>query len=391
MNVRNRKNLELSIMLGSLGFSVMSFILPIYGKRIGGSAFAIGGLFSIFSIVTLILRPIIGVAIDRYGRKHFFVLSFIFYSISMVIFSNATSIGQLYISRLVQAIGSSFMWISAYSIATDISEDSRRGNALGNIDGASAKGSLYGAVIGFIVLSNYSFTKGTNILFKSYGVLALIAAYIAFKRISETRVNIANDEGKLKKKYSGDFYILMIIVLITTISTSMLSPLLMIYLQDKFTNDIGALATAFLPAALIYAYLPSRFGGISDKYGRIPLMVIGLVFSSVVSLLLGNIVSISMLISLWALEAVGSVMASPAQEALVSEMIGDNHKGSGYGVYMFVTSLGASIGPLLGGWLYDNFNHSMPFYINGIILFLNALLVLFAFKNRIKKPIYFNT
>lgn len=127
MQLRNRKNLELSIMLGSLGFSVMSFVLPIYGKRIGGSAFAIGGLFSIFSIVTLILRPIIGVAIDRYGRKYFFVLSFIFYSISMMIFSNATSIGHLYISRLVQAIGSSFMWISAYSIATDISEDSRRG------------------------------------------------------------------------------------------------------------------------------------------------------------------------------------------------------------------------------------------------------------------------
>lgn len=71
---RVKGNLTKSIMLGSFAFGIMSFILPIYSKRIGGDALAIGGLFSIFSIVTLILRPFIGKGLDRYGRKIFCIM-----------------------------------------------------------------------------------------------------------------------------------------------------------------------------------------------------------------------------------------------------------------------------------------------------------------------------
>lgn len=385
MQVKSRKSLERSIMLGAFGFSIMTFMLPVYGKMIGGSAFAIGGLFSMFSIVTLVLRPIIGMAIDKYGRKYFFVASFIFYSLSMLIFSNASSVGHLYISRFIQAIGSSLMWISAYSIATDISEDTKMGNALGSIDGASSKGSLYGSIIAFSLFSICTFDMGIKFLFKGYAVLALIAAYIAFKGISETRVKTINTDRKLKKKYSRNFYMLMIIVFATAFSASMLNPLLMVYLQDKFTNDIGVIAMAFIPAALIYAYLPAKFGSMSDKYGRIPLMVIGLICSGIVSICLGNVISINMLIFLWSIEAIGGVMSSPAEEALVAELSEDESRGSGYGIYMFVGSLGAIVGPLLGGWVYDNFSHSMPFYINGGILLLNAILALFIFRGYSKK------
>lgn len=71
VRVKTRNTLINCIMLGSFAFGIMPYILPIYSKRIGGSALSIGGLFSIFSIVTLILRPIIGKGIDLYGRKKF--------------------------------------------------------------------------------------------------------------------------------------------------------------------------------------------------------------------------------------------------------------------------------------------------------------------------------
>ncbi|HBM75273.1 MAG TPA: hypothetical protein DD429_06925, partial [Clostridiaceae bacterium] len=83
---------------------------------------AIGGLFSIFSVVTLILRPIIGRGVDIYGRRKFFISAFLLYAISMILFSYSTNIALLYISRLIQAMGNSFMWIPAYSIAIDIAD-----------------------------------------------------------------------------------------------------------------------------------------------------------------------------------------------------------------------------------------------------------------------------
>jgi MFS transporter, DHA1 family, multidrug resistance protein len=376
-----KNNLKTSIMLGSFAFGIMSFILPIYAKGIGGNALTIGGLFSIFSIVTLILRPFIGKGIDKYGRKKFFVSAFLFYAISMMLFSYSTNIILMYISRFIQAIGASFMWISAYSIAIDIADIEKRGSAVGQVDGANAKGALYGAIIGFIILSNFTLISGWSLLFKGYAILSIVAGYIAHKYIPETITVNNKKEIKTNNALNTNFSKLLSIVFISAISTSMLSPLLMIYLQDRFTANIETLAIAFIPAALVYAFLPSRMGQISDKVGRIMPMTIGLIGSGIVSLGFAHFFSIEILVVLWVLESIGIVMASPAIEALVADMVGENTRGSAYGMYLFVVSLGAAIGPLLGGWLYDSFGHTVPFYLNGIILLIDAFLVIVLFNN----------
>lgn len=379
--VKTKESLTKVIMLGSSAFGIMSFVLPIYSKRIGGNALAIGGLFSIFSVVTLILRPFIGKGLDKYGRKNFFVSAFVFYAAAMLLYSYSTNIILLYVSRFIQAVGSSFMWISAYSIAIDVADNEERGKAIGQVDGAHSKGALYGAIIGFIVLSNFAFITGWKLLFKGYAVLSIVAVYIAYKYIPET--NIINNEKDIQtsKKLDTDFLKLLCIVFISSISASMLSPLLMIYLQDRFTTNIGTLAIAFIPASLVYAFLPSKLGGISDKIGRIIPMAIGLIGSGIVSLCFSHSFSIEILVILWILESIGIVIASPAEESLVADLVGENTRGSAYGLYLFTSSLGACIGPLIGGWLYDNLGHAVPFYINGFILLFDALLVLILFRN----------
>lgn len=70
-SVHTKEKLQSAIMLGSFSFTMIAFMLPIYTKMLGGNAVSIGGLFSIFSIVTLLLRPFIGKGIDSYGRKNF--------------------------------------------------------------------------------------------------------------------------------------------------------------------------------------------------------------------------------------------------------------------------------------------------------------------------------
>ena len=374
-------NLKRSIIFGSFAFGFISFILPIYTKEIGGNALSIGGLFSIFSIVTLILRPLIGRGLDIYGRKKFFVSSFIFYAISMILFSYATNTILLYASRCIQAIGSSLMWISAYSMATDISDNKEIGSSIGKVDSAYTKGSLYGSIIGFTILGNFALLSGWSIIFKVYAVSSIVAGYIAYKYIPETfQIDIEKNE-KFDRKSNHNFNKLLVIVFISSISSSMLSPLLMIYLQDRFTTNIKILALAFIPATLVYAFLPQIFGGISDKIGRIPPMIIGLVISSIVSFGFTSTSSIKILIILWVLESIGLVMSSPAEESLVSDIVNKNIRGYAYGIYLAIASLGSAIGPLIGGWLYDSFGHVLPFYINGVMLLLNAILIGVLFKN----------
>lgn len=59
--------LQTSIFLVSFPFGIIAFVLPIYSRQRGASALEIGSLFSAFSLATVLLRPLVGRAIDRAG------------------------------------------------------------------------------------------------------------------------------------------------------------------------------------------------------------------------------------------------------------------------------------------------------------------------------------
>jgi hypothetical protein len=72
-------------------------------------------------------------------------------------------------------------------------------------------------------------------------------------------------------------------------------------------------------------------------------------------------------IVLWTLKTLGLAAAIPPQKALISDLTEHAQRGTGYGLSTFAASLGAAVGPLLGGWVYDSVGHVTPFFLTGII------------------------
>jgi MFS family permease len=367
--------LQQPILLGCLGFGFLWFALPIYSKILGASALKIGGMFSIFSLTIALLRPLIGIALDKLGRKYFFVSALVFYTASMVIFSRANSIFELYAGQLVSGIGSAMLFISAYTIVTDLATADQRGKSVGRIDEAIARGHLFGGIAGFLVFSSLPQNIGWQVIFTGYALSAAVGAWMGWKRVPETRpTQTFQVDGE--RKISPELVKLMTIVFITSASVGMITPIFIIFLQDKFTSDIGTLVWAIIPAALVAAFLRSYFGQLSDRFGRTRLMALGLVVSGIFSFLLPVLPGIIWLAIFWTLESVGWAMAGPAEEAMVADLTGHQVRGMGYGLYTFVSSMGASIGPLAGGWLYDSVGRTIPFYLNGVVLLIGALFIL---------------
>ena len=59
-------------------------------------------------------------------------------------------------------------------------------------------------------------------------------------------------------------------------------------------------------------------------------------------------------------------------------------RGRAYGLYTLAAGVGAAVGPLVGGWLYDHTSQAAPFYLNGCVMLASAGLVLLLLGRRAK-------
>jgi DHA1 family multidrug resistance protein-like MFS transporter len=368
--------LQRPLLLWSLPFVFLSFMLPIYSKRLGANALEIGGLFSVFTGTTLVLRPAVGWAVDRFGRRRFLIFALCIYALAMAAFAAADSIAGLYVARLLQGVGSSFLWIAVNTIVADLTVPEERGRALGSIDQATARGGIIGVFVGFLLISSLPDAFNWEGTFALYTLTTAASAWLAWMTLPETLPpSDPGEEPKLRRVLSRPLLFLMAVVFVTGASEAMLGPIYLIFLQDRFTTDISVLAWAFLPAGLVSAFLAARLGGLSDRRGRIPMMALGLVSSGLLSLLLPHAPSLVVLAAFYTASAVVWAISEPAEAALVADLTGRRSRGRSYGVYDFASNLGFTIGPLVGGLVYDRLGKAVPFYINAVVLLVGAVFV----------------
>lgn len=380
--------LRLSFILVSLSFGISSFLLPIYSKALGLSATEIGGMFSVLSFMVLILKPIIGRCIDKIGWKWFLVIGMGIYAVAFYILAGARNTWTLYEARILQGIGSAFLGISTYSMSVSIADQDKVGQQMGRVQSAQSTGTLIGAIMCFFILGNTKFLIGWYNSFMIYALLAGVGALLIVLRVKgDTKSSIKATHFNLRIKYSKDMLGLLIITFLLSFSVSTLSPILMIYLQDYVTTDLMSLSVAFIPSCIIYSVLAEKLGRLGDQYGHIKIMVAGICISCMVAFLIPSTKSLSLLAILWCLDAVGDVLDGTSRSAFQSKIVNTNIKGEVYGIYSAVGGIGAIIGPIVGGVLYDKFSITAPFYANGILLMIACLLALVFFKSNKPKEI----
>jgi MFS family permease len=361
------------LLLWSLPFSFLYFGLPVISKEFGASAAQIGGLFSVFTGTTLVLRPIAGWLLDRRSAKWFLVVALCFYGAAMAVFAYADSLNWLYAARILQAIGSSILWTSTYTLVAAWTTRENRGQAMGRLTEITTRGGLIGIFAAFFLMSALPDGTAWMIVFSAFAILTLVGALLASRTVPG--VAPARLPGEPSSVIAPALIRLLGFVLLLGIPEAMLSPLYLTYLQDRFTVEMETLAWAFFPAALVTAMFSARLGALSDRFGRIPMMALGLAGAGITTLLLPHLPTLFLLAAVYTITTVMWAVLEPAEAALVADLTGQSRRGLAYGLYDFVENLGFTIGPLLGGIVYDTVGRGVPFYISGGVLLLGAALV----------------
>ena len=118
----------------------------------------------------------------------------------------------------------------------------------------------------------------------------------------------------------------------------------------SFSLILGVMMAAFMGTRTLLA---RYWGAYSDRHGRKPIIVIGLVGYFVLLILFGLTQNWIHMLLVRALQGVVSAMVWPTAESALMDIVGHERRGEGLGLYMMVSNLGFILGPGLGGLLYN--------------------------------------
>ncbi len=121
------------------------------------------------------------------------------------------------------------------------------------------------------------------------------------------------------------------------------------------------ITTAYLVASTVFVPI---WGKLSDLYGRKPILLIGISIFLIGSVLCGLSSNAEFLIIARAIQGLGSASLFTSALAIIADIIPAQDRGKYSGLFGAVFGLSSVVGPLVGGFLTDNFSWHWIFYVN---------------------------
>lgn len=366
--------LRQAIFAVALPLGMLGFALPVYGREIGADAVEIGLFFSVFSFSMVLLRPVVGTGLDRYGRRPFVLSGLAGYALSMCLFGLWVDVRGVIVARAVQGVAAACLWIAVDAVIADVAGAGRRGRSFGGINQASNQGSIVGSLTAIVLMGQFGAENVWTLLFLGYGVAAAVGLILAWRGLPETYA-AGPRAGHRPVPWSRPWVLLLVIATVTGASGAMIGPIVLFFLQDRLGASPVEVGLAYMPAALVAALVATRLGGLADRFGRKPLMLLGMAVSAASSFVMPGLGTVLGLAILQVVVAAASTASGPAHQALVADLTGGDQRGRAYGLYALAGGLGATVGPLAGGWLYEHVSPATPFYANGAVLVASTIVL----------------
>jgi len=182
-------------------------------------------------------------------------------------------------------------------------------------------------------------------------------------------------QRQFKKKMSRSTEILVIVCIsafIDSLAYGIVIPFLPQYAISLGASDLDV-GIIFASYALVQLVTVIPFGLLSDRYGRRPFMIMGMLLLGVASLLYPLARNVPLMILCRAVQGLAAAATWSSAIALVADVYPGKDKGAKLGIASGATNMGGIAGPLVGGVVSDvNFN--LPF-----LIIASACIVMFIY------------
>ena len=350
--------------------------LPLFAESLRLSEGEIGLVAATSTITGIIVNFSAGALSDIYGRKKLLMASGFFFASAPFLYLFVSNAWQLALIRAYHGIATATFTPVAIALIADIYE-SGRGEMMGWFSSATMVGRLAAPITAGVVLSLAGF-KEAYLLCGIIGAIALVSMSQIPSPRSERK---SNSPGKFSRDifqvlFSGDVVTAGVVMAVTYFAVQSLETFLPIYLGGLGVEPwlIGAIFTIELFTIMI---LKPYAGRLSDAVGRIKMISLGLVISSIGITGITFLKSCEGLIFSIIIFSIGVAFTTAATPPLVSELVTREKYGAAIGAMETIKDVGQALGPIFTGMIlmYVAFEDAL-LVISGLLIFALPLIYL---------------
>ncbi|MDH5507422.1 MAG: MFS transporter [Anaerolineae bacterium] len=175
-------------------------------------------------------------------------------------------------------------------------------------------------------------------------------------------------------EFPREFWVLMFGTFIDRLGGFMVFPFFSLYITDHFgvgMTQVGYMFLIFTTGGMFSSILG---GAMTDKFGRKTMVLYGLFISGVSSLAIIFVDDLAVFFVIGALIGILGNLGGPAQQAMITDLLPEEKRTEGFGIFRVVFNVSAAIGPMLGGLMASR-SYALLFLADAITSAITAVIV----------------
>ncbi|MCS6290308.1 MAG: MFS transporter [Nitrospira sp.] len=343
-------------------------VLSLFAESLGAGPERIGLIVSVSTITGVLLKLPSGALSDIYGRKMLLRIGVVAFGLPPFIYPFISDLNALTALRFVHGLATAIFAPSALATVADLYKE-RRGAALGTYTACTQSGSLLGPFLGGWL----AYTAGFPTAFVTAGVFGCTAILIFFSlhldepppRVREK--GLAPVMAEMGKGFLAVARNRKVLITSSTDAAKMIANgALMAFLPLYGLSvglNAGQVGLLFSVQAVTSFLSKPVMGRISDRVGRQPLILAGLLICAATFISMPHVGSFVLLLVLSSGFGFGEAVVSSSSAALVADSSEFKRLGAGMGMQGTVMDIGHASGPLLAGLLIAHVSYQGAFAV----------------------------
>lgn len=356
-------------------------VLPLFALYLGAGPEAIGLAVGISTVTGIFFKLPAGALSDVIGRRRTMLAGLCFFAIIPFAYFFINSYSMLVAVRFLHGFATAVYGPVAMAVVADVAGE-RKGEMLSWFSSVAIIGTLAGAPIGGLIVSLMGGADGaTDVTFNTvYAIVAvtgLASLVLGFKILLKDEVPSGVGFGSRMEQFksgirevSGDRRVVATSAMegVQNMTMGALEAFLPIYAVT--IAGLSAFEAGLLWAVQVVVTILAKpvMGKVSDRYGRRPLIVAGLISCALPFALIPHLVGFWNLIPACLLFGFGEALVTSSSAAMVADLCKARHYGTAMGVFGTIFDVGHASGPILGGLLVGALGYGWAFAIMACVL-----------------------